>query len=80
LVRPNEQNPILTFVVVVFLLLGCLRVLEKCSRLLTGRKQQSGLMTPMALRVVSFFFLIFPVVGLFTGYYRKMGPVAYFRQ
>jgi hypothetical protein len=29
--------------------------------------------------VVSFFFLIFPVAGLFTGYYRKMGLVAIFQ-
>jgi hypothetical protein len=32
-----------------------------------------------ALRVVSFFFLIFPIVGLFTGYYRQMGALAIFQ-
>jgi len=47
--------------------------------LLTGRKNRGGLMTPGTLRVVSFFFLIFPVAGLFTGYYRKMGLVAIFQ-
>ena len=32
-------------------------------------------MAPNTLRVVSFFFLVPPVAGLFTGYYRKMGAV-----
>ena len=36
-------------------------------------------MTPRALRFVSFFLLIFPVVGLFTGYYREMGAVAIYQ-
>jgi hypothetical protein len=79
LVVPNDKSPILTVVVGLILLLGCFWVLEKCFRLLTGRKNLGGLMTPSTLRVVSFFFLVFPVVGLFTGYYRKMGPVAIFQ-
>jgi hypothetical protein len=36
-------------------------------------------MSPRALRIVSFFLLIFPVVGLFTGYYREMGAVAIYQ-
>jgi hypothetical protein len=79
LVIPNEKSPIFTMVVGFVLSLGCLWVLEKCFRLLTGRKNRGGLMTPRALRTVSFFFLAFPVVGLFTGYYRKMGPIAIFQ-
>jgi len=79
LVVPNEKSPILTIVVGLVLLLSCLWVLEKCFRLLTGRKNRGGLMAPNTLRVVSFFFLAFPVVGLFTGYYRKMGLVAIFQ-
>jgi amino acid transporter len=79
LVVPNEKSPILTIVVGLVLLLGCLWVLEKWFRLLTGRKNRGGLMAPNTLRVVSFFFLAFPVVGLFTGYYRKMGMVAIFQ-
>lgn len=79
LLDTKEQNPILAIVVGFFLLLGCLWVLEKCFRLLTGRKNGGGLMTPVALRVVSFFFLIVPVAGFFTGYYRKMGLVAIYQ-
>jgi hypothetical protein len=79
LVVPNEKSPILTVVVGLILLLGCFWVLEKCFRLLTGRKNRGGLMTPKTLRVMSFFFLVFPVAGLFTGYYRKMGPIAIFQ-
>ena len=76
---PNKRAPILAFVVGFILLLGCAWVLEKCFRLITGRKKRGGLMTPRALRVVSFFLLIFPVVGLFTGYYREMGAVAIYQ-
>ena len=75
----NEKNPILAAVVGLVLLLGCLWVLEKCFRLLTARKIRGGLLSPRALRVVSLFFLLLPVVGLFTGYYHKMGGVAVFQ-
>ena len=79
LLAPNRKSPILAIVVGLILLLGCLWVLEKCFRLLTGRKNRGGLMTPNTLRVVSFFFLVLPVAGLFTGYYRQMGQVAIFQ-
>jgi hypothetical protein len=73
---PNKQTPVLAVVVGLVLLLGCLWVLEKCFRLLTGRKHKGGLMTPNTLRVVSFCILVLPIAGLFTGYYREMGAVA----
>ena len=76
LLVPNKQNPVLAVVVGLVLLLGCLWVLEKCFRLLTGRKRKGGLMTPNTLRVVSFCMLVLPIAGLFTGYYREMGAVA----
>jgi hypothetical protein len=59
----------------LLLLLGCLWVLGKCVRLLTGRKR-GGLMSPMALRIVSYALLLVPIAGLFTGYYRRKGIVA----
>jgi hypothetical protein len=60
------------------LLLGCIWVLEKCIRLLTGRKRAraGGLLTPNTLRVVAFVMLILPIAGVFTGYYREMGALA----
>ena len=76
LLAPNKKSPVLAIAVWLILLLACLWVLEKCFRLLTGRKHQGGLMTPNTLRVVSFFFLFIPVAGIFTGEYRQMGPVA----
>ena len=75
----NEKNPIFAAVMGFVLSLGCLWVLEKRLRLLTGRKIRAGLLSPTALRVVSFFFLIFPVAGVFTGYYQRMGAVAVFQ-
>jgi hypothetical protein len=79
LLVPNKKSPILAVVVGFVLLLGCLWVLEKCLRLLTGRKNRGGLMAPNELRVVSFFFLVLPFAGLFTGYYREMGPLAIYQ-
>ena len=76
---PNKKAPILAFVVGLLLLLGCVWVLAKCFRLITGRKTRGGLMSPTALRVVSFAMLVLPLVGLFTGYYREMGAVAIFQ-
>jgi hypothetical protein len=72
----NKESPILVLAVGFVLLLGCLWVLEKCFRLVTGRKNRGGLMAPNTLRVVSFLFLVFPVAGFFTGYYRERGPAA----
>ncbi|MGB9072368.1 MAG: hypothetical protein WCC22_06825 [Terriglobales bacterium] len=79
LLAPHKQSPILSIVVGLVLLLACLWVLEKCLRLLTGRKHKGGLMAPRTLRMVSFFLLVIPVAGLFTGYYRTMGPLAIFQ-
>lgn len=76
LLVPYKQSPLLAVIVGLVLLLGCLWVLEKCFRLLTGRKHKGGLMTPNTLRVVSFCMLVLPIAGLFTGYYREMGAVA----
>jgi len=79
LVLPNKNGPVLGFAIGAILLFGCLWVLGKCVRLLTGRKTRGGLMSPTALRVVSFFLLVLPIAGLFTGYYRERGPVAIFQ-
>jgi hypothetical protein len=75
----SSPSPILAIAVVLILLLVCLWVLEKCFRLVTGRKKRGGLLSPTVLRVVAVFLLIIPVAGLFTGYYREMGPIAIFQ-
>jgi hypothetical protein len=79
LFSPNKKNPLLAFVIIFVLLLGCAWALEKCFRLVTGKKKRRGLLSPRTLRVVSFCLLVLPVIGLFTGYYRGMGPVAIFQ-
>ena len=79
LLVPNKKAPLLAVIVGLILLLGCFWVLEKCFRLITGRKNRGGLMSPNTLRVVSFFLLVLPIGGLFTGYYREMGVVAIFQ-
>jgi len=79
LLVPNKQAPVLAVIVGLVLILGCLWILEKCFRLITGRKNRGGLMSPNTLRVLSFFMLILPILGLFTGYYREMGAIAIFQ-
>jgi hypothetical protein len=79
LLVPDKQAPVLAVIVGLVLILGCLWILEKCFRLITGRKNRGGLMTPNTLQVLSFLLLILPIVGLFTGYYREMGAIAIFQ-
>jgi len=81
LLLPGKYVPSPRFAVIVglILLLACLWVLDKGFHLVIGRKKRGGLLSPTALRVVAFFLLIIPVAGLFTGYYREMGPIAIFQ-
>jgi len=74
-----KPTAVLGIVAVSILLLGCLWILAKCFRLVTGRKHKGGLLGPTALRVVSIFLLVIPVAALFTGYYREMGALAIFQ-
>jgi O-antigen/teichoic acid export membrane protein len=74
-----KPTAVLGIVAVSILVLGCLLVLAKCFRLVTGRKHNGGLLGPTMLRVVSIFLLVIPVAGLFTGYYREMGALAIFQ-
>lgn len=73
LLVPNKKAPLLAVIAGLILILGCFWVLAKSFRLVTGRKNRGGLMSPNTLRVVSFFLLVLPIAGLFTGYYREMG-------
>ena len=72
-------SPLLLVAVGLLLLLGCYWILARCIQLITGRKKRGGLLSPRTLRIVSFFLLILPIVGLFTGYYRGMGFFAIFQ-
>ena len=63
----DVPNPIFARVVGVILLVGCLWLLEKCFRLVTGRKRKGGLLSPNVLRIVAVCMLILPVTGLFYG-------------
>jgi hypothetical protein len=79
MVDASRKAPILSATIGLLFLLICLWILGLCWRLMTGRKNRGGLMSPRALRVVSIFCLIFPVAGLFTGYYRQHGVGAVVR-
>jgi hypothetical protein len=70
LLSPQLNHNPLGVVLGVVLLLGCAWVLEKCLRLITGRKNRGGLIAPRTLRVMAVLFLLLPLGGLFTGYWR----------
>ncbi len=76
LLSARTPTPILGFVIFGLLLLPCCWALAKCFRLVTGRRAKGGLLSPLTLRIAGYCLLVFPVTGLFTGYYRTMGPLA----
>ena len=74
-----SPSPVLLVAVAFFFLLACGWILTKCLHLVTGRKKRGGLLSPNTLRVVAVFMLIFPIVAVFTGYYREKGALAIFQ-
>jgi hypothetical protein len=76
---PNSRSPILAPAIGLVFVAASAWVLEKCVRLVIGRKQQGGLMSPIALRVVGWLFLLFPVAGIFTGYYRAHPTISLYQ-
>jgi len=76
IVAPSEKAPVLAPVLGVVLVVACLWVLEKCFRLLTGRRNKGGLLSPRWLRAVGWFFLLLPLAGVFTGYFRSHTLIA----
>jgi hypothetical protein len=65
---PNHKAPILAPVIGIVCTAACVWALEKCARLLLGKKNKGGLLPPATLRVLAWFFLFLPVGGLVTGY------------
>ncbi len=77
LLKPYYKSPAASFIVGVLILVFSGWCFIKTVRLVTGRPTHGGLMSPLALRILSVFFLMLPVVGIFTNYYRKNGVIAY---
>ena len=73
---PNEKAPLLAPILGVIWVLGCFWALEKCVRLIFGRKNQGGLMSPRVLRSLGWFFLLLPIAGIFTGYFTSHTLIA----
>ena len=67
---PNQKAPFLAPVIGIVCIAACFWALEKWARLIVGKKKRGGLLPPATLRVIAWFFLLLPVGGLFTGYFR----------
>ena len=68
---PPAKRPMLSIIAGVLAGLGCIWVAVKAVRLILGRPLTGGLLSPLALRVVSIVVLCLPIAGLFTGYFAK---------
>lgn len=66
---PNDKAPVLRPVFGIVMSVACFWLIGKCVRLVFGKRMNGGLMTPRALRIVAWFFLLLPLGGLFTGYF-----------
>jgi hypothetical protein len=68
--------PLRTVVATLAVVAACAWLLVLAGRLIAGRRVTGGLMSPRLLRGVAAGFLLLPIVGLFTGYYREGGVLA----
>lgn len=66
---PNEKAPVLAPIFGVGMALASLWALGKCVRLVSGKRLRGGLISPRALRLISWLFLMLPVGGVFSGYF-----------
>jgi hypothetical protein len=66
---PNEKAPISALFFGVGLSFLSLWGALICFRLITGRKVRGGLVSPRALRLTAWFFLLLPFAGLYNGYF-----------
>jgi hypothetical protein len=76
IVGPNQKAPVLAPILGVIWVAGCGWALEKCARLISGRRKKGGLIAPVTLRVLGWFFLLLPIGGVFSGYFRSHTVVA----
>lgn len=74
--RPSEKNPALAVVIGVIMIFGCVWIFEKSLRLIFNKPVGGGLMTTKALRGFAYMFLLMPVGGLFTGYFKEKPFIA----
>lgn len=74
-----QKNKVISVLIGIILVLLCAWVLEKGVRLITGLPKKGGLLSPFALRIASVLFFCLPIGGIFTGYYSKRGPIAFFQ-
>lgn len=72
---PSDKAPSLAIIVGIAFVLICFWVLWLSVRLLTGHAGR-GLMRPFALKAASLLFVVLPIGGLFTGYWRHNPVVA----
>ena len=76
-ISPPPKAPILAAVLGVIFILVCVWVLVLAFQLIFNRPSGGGLMGPWALRASSTLFLFLPLAGVFTGYYREHGAIAF---
>jgi len=71
-----KTNPTLSFIAGTISILLSIWGLDKSVRMIFGLRREFGLVSITTLKVASFVFLLFPIGGLFTGYYAEKGLLA----
>jgi membrane protease YdiL (CAAX protease family) len=72
----KKDNLVFGIFIGTILLIGCLWVLIKSIRIVLNVRRKNGLLAPLTLRLFGIFFLLLPVGGIFTGYFKEIGVVA----
>jgi hypothetical protein len=67
----NDHAPILAPALGALFLFVCSWVLVKSLRLIFGLQVQGGLLGPIGLQISAWLFLLLPLAGFFTGYFRS---------
>jgi hypothetical protein len=76
LFAPPEKSPTLGMLAGLVMVPGCLWVIDKCIRLITAKRNSGGLIGPRSLRAVAVLFLLMPLGGHFSGYFRNHALLA----
>lgn len=72
----TEQNWLFCKVFGTLMLLASVWSLQKSVSFISGRSATGVLLSPITLRIASALFLLMPIGGLFTGYYKENGVMA----
>lgn len=79
LFTPSAKSPVVSIAAGLLILVFSSWCFVKTVRIVFGRPTHGGLFSPLGLRALGVLFLLLPLAGIFTGYYRERGAAAFFQ-